>query len=115
MARGDRSAVALLMATSALLGAAVYFSSPARADGWLSDDEAVFVELYGEGAVCKTITEFRSAAGVLAVAEAITEQGFTPDAAVDVVNASVELYCPQHWSLLQAIGRAARAANGPVA
>ena len=115
MARGDRSAVALLMATSALFGAALYFSTPAKGDGWLTDDEAVFTELYGEGAVCKTITEFRSASGVLAVAEVIVEQGFTPDAAVDVINASVELYCPEHWSLLVAIGRAARAQNGPVA
>jgi hypothetical protein len=115
MARGDRSAVALLMGCSALLGAAVYFSSPARADGYLTDDEAVFTELYGEGAVCKTITEYRSMSGVLAVAEVIVEQGFTPDAAVDIVNASVEVYCPEHWSLLVAIGKAARAANGTTA
>ena len=115
MARGDRSAVALLMATSALFGAALYFSTPARADGWLTEDEQVFVEMYGEGAVCATITEYRSMGGVLGVAEAIADEGFAPDAAVDIINASVEVYCPQHWPLLEAIARAARAADGTVA
>lgn len=114
MARGDRSAVALLMATSALFGAALYFSTPARADGFLSPDEEVFVSLYGEGAVCRTITEYRTP-GVLGALEVIIGEGFSPDDAVDIVNSSVESFCPEHWALLQAIGKAARDANGTTA
>ena len=115
MARGDRSAVALLLACSAFLGGAMYFASPARADGYLDEDEQVFVELYGADAICTTITQYRSMGGVLGVAEVIQEEGFSADSAVDILNASVETYCPQHWSLLVAIGKAARAANGTTA
>ena len=49
------------------------------------------------------------------LATAMTEEGFTPDGAVDILNASVEVYCPQHWPLLVAIGKAARAQNDTVA
>ena len=114
MARGDRSAVALLMACSAFLGGALYFASPAKADGYLSPDEEVFVSLYGEAAVCRTISEYRTP-GVLGALEVIVDQGFTPEDAVDIVNASVESFCPENWSLLVAIGKAARAANGTTA
>ena len=108
MARGDRSAVALLMTTSAFIGALFYFASPARADGYLDDDEQVFVELYGESAVCPTITEYHSLGGVMGVASGIVEQGFSADSAVDIINASVQTYCPENWSLLVAIGKAYR-------
>lgn len=108
MRRQDRGPVALLMGCSAMLGAAVYFASPARADGMLSTDEQVYVEMYG-GAVCSTLDEYPSYGGVLGVAEAITEDGFALDDAVDIVNSSVSTYCDEHWPLLQAIGRAARA------
>jgi hypothetical protein len=110
MARGDRSAVALLMATSAFLGAAMYFASPARADGYLDDDEMVYAEMYGP-AVCSTLDDYRSLAGVMGIASAITDDGFAQDSAIDVINASVQGYCPEHWSLLQAIGKASRAGN----
>lgn len=112
MARGDRSAVALLMGCSALLGAAVYYASPARADGTLNEDEAAYVSLYGDGAVCATLDDYSSASGVVGIVSAITEDGYTADSAVDIVNASVWAFCPRHWPLLQATGRAARAANG---
>ena len=87
----------------------------ARADGFLDEDEQVFVELYGEPAVCATLTEYRSLSGVMGVTEAIIDEGFPPDGAVDILNASVQAFCPQHWPLLQAIGRAARAQNDTIA
>ena len=96
------------MATSALLGAAVYFSTPARADGYLTDTEQVYVEMYGEGAVCTTIDEYHSAGGVLGVAQAITKDGFSAGDAVDIINASVSVYCPRNWPLIVAIGKVAR-------
>jgi hypothetical protein len=108
MNREDRGPVALLMACSALLGAAVYLSAPAHADGFLDDDEAAYVDLFGRRAVCPTLDEYHSGGGVLGVAEAITRDGFTPDNAIDIVNASVWLYCPRNWPLLVAVGNAAR-------
>jgi hypothetical protein len=108
MNREDRGPVALLMLTSALLGAAVYFSVPARADGVLSDTEQVYVELYGQSAICTTIDEYHSASGVLGVAQAIADEGFANDDAIDIINASVWVYCPRNWPLILAIGKVAR-------
>ena len=108
MTRGDRAAVAMLMIASALFGAAAYFSTPARADGYLSDTEQVYVEMYGEGAVCTTIDSYHSAGGVLGVAQAITKDGFSAGDAVDIINASVSTYCPRNWPLIVAIGTVAR-------
>ena len=108
MTRADRGAVAMLMATSALFGAALYFSTPARADGYLSETEQVYVELYGDAAVCTTIDAFHSASGVLGIAEAITEDGFSASDAIDIINASVSTYCPRNWPLIVAIGKVAR-------
>ena len=115
MKRADRGPVALLMATSAFFGAALYFSSPARADGVLDADEEAYIQLYGEGAVCTTIAEYPSPSGVLGVMQAIIEDGYAPDSAVDIVNGSVYAYCDQYWPILQAIGRAARAGSGATA
>jgi hypothetical protein len=107
MRREDRGPVALLMLTSAFLGAAIYFSVPARADGVLSDTEQVYVELYSS-AVCQTIDEYHSASGVLGVSQAIAEDGFANDDAIDIINASVSTYCPRNWPLIVAIGKVAR-------
>lgn len=116
MARGDRTAIAWAMIGSALFGACFYFASPAKADGTLDETEQVWVELYGEQALCATLTEYRSLSGVMGIYDVLTtDEGFTPDNAVDILNASVQAYCPHHWPLLQAIGKAARDANGSAA
>lgn len=115
MSRGDRSAVALLMATSAFFGAALYFSSPAKADGVLDADEEAYIQLYGEHAICATVSEFPSPSGVLGVMQAIVKDGYPLDSAVDIMNASVYLYCDQYMPILDAIGRAARAGSGTTA
>ena len=80
----------------------------ARADGNISNTEYAYIVAYGAGAVCPTIAEFPSAAGVMGVMQGIVGDGFTPDSAVDIINGSVAEYCPQYWSLLQKIGAAAR-------
>lgn len=113
MNREDRGPVALLMATSALLGAAVYFSAPANADGFLNDAEADYVDTYGKGAICPFIDQ-NDADGVVAVVETIADDGYAISDAVDIVNASVWLYCPRNWPLLVAMGDAARS-EGTVA
>ena len=101
-------AYALGIITGSFLTAGLTFGiGTAKADGILSDNEEVFVELNGK-IVCRVIDQYHSMAGVMGVAEAITEQGFAQDSAVDIINASVQAYCPRNWSLLVAIGKAAR-------
>lgn len=109
MRRADRGPVALLMATSALLGAAFYFASPAKADDVLDDAETTYVTRYGAGAICPVIRRHASPAGVMGVISGIVNHtGWDEGSAVDVINASVWLYCPDQWPLLVAIGKAAR-------
>lgn len=86
----------------------------ARADGFLNEDETLFVQLYGADAVCATITDYR-VAGVMGAAEVIIAEGFSPDSAADIINASVQAFCPENWALLNAIGSAARAQNDTIA
>ena len=97
-----------------ILGYALYGASDARADGQIDRAEADYVLTYGY-AVCAVIDEFPNVNGVMGVARGIMADGFTADSAVDVINESVYEDCPRHWPLLQAIGRAARAANGQTA
>jgi len=80
----------------------------ARADGVISNAEFAYIQAYGAGAVCPTIDEYPTPGGVMGVMQGIVQDGFTPDSAVDIINASVQQYCPSHWPLLQAIGAAAR-------
>lgn len=103
----DGLAVTLLMALMACLGV-VLFAASAKADGYLDDDELVFSELHGQS-ICDVITEYYGLSGVLGVHQAIMDEGFTADSAVDVLNFSVHEFCPDNWRLLVAIGRAARA------
>lgn len=97
-----------MIAGSFLTAGAVLLATPAKADGYLDTDEQIFVEMYYD-AVCSTISSYPSLGGVSGVSRAIQEQGFPADSSVDIINASVQAFCPEHWPLLQAIGRAARA------
>jgi hypothetical protein len=100
---------ALGMITGSFLTAGVVLlATPAKADGMLSTDEQVYVEMYG-AAVCMTLDNYPTYGGVMGIAQAIQEDGFAPDDAVDIINAAVSVQCDQYWPLLQAIGRAARA------
>jgi hypothetical protein len=110
-------AYALGIITGAFLTAGtMMLAAPAKADGHLSTDEQVYVEVYG-GAICSVLSDARyhTFAGVVGVTEAVAHDGFTLDNAVDIVNAAVENTCPANWGLLQAVGKAARAANGTTA
>lgn len=79
-----------------------------KADGILSATEAAYVLAYGEVAVCATLDDYPSTAGVLGVADGIMDDGFTADNAIDIINASVMEYCPRHWPMLVQIGKEAR-------
>ena len=84
----------------------------ARADGYLSNAEQAYVDAYGAIAICPVIARYPSEAGVMGVASAIMDEGWSADSTADIVNAAVVQHCPRFWPLLQAIGRAARANNG---
>ncbi|WP_458317153.1 hypothetical protein [Mycolicibacterium brisbanense] len=104
--------LALLTAVGAAAAAVVTHAPSARADGVLSNREAVYITAYGAGAVCPTIDDFPGIAGVVGVVKGIAADGFTYDDAVDIVNASVASYCPRHWSLLQQVGAYFRGETG---
>ena len=105
--RGDRAAVTLLMAASLFIGAVFYFASPARADdGTLTDAEAAYVANYGPAVVCDTLTEVPSISGVIGLETYLTNGAhFTPQAAEDITDTSVVLFCPQHRPLLRAYAK----------
>lgn len=97
-----------MAAGAVLAGTGIGYAAQARADGVISDAEYAYIQTYGAGAVCPVIDEFPTGAGVMGVMRGITDDGFTPDAAVDIINASVQTYCPRNQPLLEAVGRAAR-------
>lgn len=95
---------------SFLTAGLIYAAAPAKADGQLSNDEIDYVLTY-EDVICSVIDKYHSTGGVLGVAEAIRNDGFAADSAVDIINAAVEDACPRNWPLLVAIGKAARGEN----
>jgi hypothetical protein len=104
-----RRLLALMLFGGILAGTGIGWSvGQARADGYISDTECAYINTYGASAVCATISQFPTEAGVMGVAQGIIQDGFTADSAVDIVNASVSEFCPSHWPLLQAIGAKAR-------
>lgn len=99
---------ALGMIAGSFLTAGLITAIPAKADGFVDDSEADYIFSYGADAICPVIDQYHSFAGVMGVAKAIVNDGFAEDSAVDIINASVELYCPRNWPLLVAIGKQAR-------
>lgn len=106
----DALAVSLLMALMAALGVVV-FAASARADGVLQPDEEVYAIAWAPD-ICNVIDNRPNLRGVINVAQMVIADGWRPDEAVDIVNASVASTCPEHWPLLVAVGRAARGENG---
>ncbi len=94
---------AATLAVTALVSAA-----PASADGQLNSVETAYVNTYGQ-AICEVLDQYPSEEGVKGLGDVIMgEDGFAPDSAADIVNASVLAFCPRHWGLLVALGTAAR-------
>lgn len=85
----------------------------AKADGYLTTDEAAYANAYGASAICPTLDDYPSTSGVLGVTDGIISDGFSADNAVDVLNVAVWEYCPRHWPLLVGVGQAARAGSNP--
>ena len=107
-----RRTLAGVAAGGVLAATGLFWAGQARADGVISDAEYAYIQAYGATAVCPVISAFPSEAGVMGVMQGIADDGFTYDAAVDIINASVSEFCPRHWSLLQRIGAEARGETG---
>src|SRR5690606_30639802 len=97
-----------LAGIGAVLAGATIGTGIARADGVITNVEAAYIAAYGATAVCPTIDAFPDASVAAAVMEGSHDDGFTYANAVDIINVSVQEYCPRHWPLLQAIGAKAR-------
>lgn len=108
-------AYALGIITGGFIAAGVLAAVPAKADGILDNSETDYVLMYGADAICPVIDQYHSVAGVTGVARGITKDGFSLDSAVDIINASVQEYCPRNWPLLVAIGKAARGESAATA
>lgn len=84
----------------------------AHADGQLNSVEIAYVNTYGQ-TICDWLDQYPSPDGVYGLGHVIMdEDGFAPDSAADIINASVLAFCPSHWGLLVAIGTAARQQQG---
>ena len=80
----------------------------AHADGQLNSVEIAYVNTYGQ-TICDWLDQYPNYDGVQSLGDVIMgEDGFAPDSAADIINASVLAFCPNHWGLLVAIGTAAR-------
>jgi hypothetical protein len=91
-----------------LICCGILFPGLARADDPMSDAEWAYAQAFGKAAICATLNDYPTEAGVYGIASGISEDGFTPEAVAHIVNYSVETWCPQHWPLLQRMGRRAR-------
>ena len=108
-----RSGVVKGFAVGVMVGTVVVASAAvARADDTRA--EADYAVTY-HSAICVTLDEFHSEAGVVGVLRGIVADGFTASQAVTIVNAAVNVYCPRDFPLLQRIGEKYRASSGLVA
>ena len=86
-----------------------FFNIPAAHADSLTAKEYSFVTEYGASVVCPTIGKYPSIGGVVGVVKGVMDQGFSAAEAVEITNASVATYCPEHWKLLQDTGAYFRA------
>ena len=94
---------------SFITAGAILLAAPAKADGYLDDSEADYVNQW-HAAICQVIDDpdYHNFEGVIGVTKAVAHDGYTLDNAIDIVNASVSEWCPRNWPLLVALGKAAR-------
>jgi hypothetical protein len=119
-ARGAALPVALLVAVSAFLGAALYFSAPAHADAvdsvyldtldhfgvpYVSEQTAID----GGYAVCSAFDDGLSLIRVVRIA---VESGFTVDQASYLAGAAIGAYCPEYEHLVDAPASSAAISGG---
>jgi hypothetical protein len=93
----DALAVTLLMALMACLGVIVYAAS-AHADP--DDPEVVAYASHYAGAVCSTLADYPSVAGLRGILDAVEDDGLSARQSVQAVALSVYEVCPRYSYLL---------------
>lgn len=89
-----------MIAGSFLTAGVVLAAAPAKAD---PDGASIaYASIYGD-AVCETLDEYPTVAGVYGVGQAIVEDGLTARQAGVVVALSVREICPRHMNLIDQI------------
>lgn len=87
-----------VMAASALLTAAVYYSIPAHADP--GEQQVTNYAAWAAPAVCSVIDDYPTLPGVAGVVTAVAkDSGFTLMQAAEVVALAVQSLCPRHIAL----------------
>lgn len=97
--RHDALAVALLMLLMAALGCVVLLASTPSAK---ADTTSFAYAAHQAGAVCETIADYPSPAGVLGIMAAIRDDGLTDEQAAEVLVMSVSEVCPRYMFVLEA-------------
>lgn len=95
----------------AATAAALLFSAPASADGYLTPQEQHFGDEIADS-VCRFID--RLGVNAVSMEQAVeiiythTPASMDMTDAADIINYSVYTYCPEHWGELVAFGEGAR-------
>lgn len=77
-------------------------AAPAKAD--IDPDAVKYAARYG-AAVCATLDDYPTTAGILGIGEAIVEDGLTSTEAGEVIGLSITDICPRYTGLLRAFIR----------
>jgi hypothetical protein len=93
-------AVALAAILTGVGVAAFIDAGRVHADGVISEPERRYIDLYGPAAVCPTLAQFPTDAGVQGVIIAIYSDGWAIGDAADIVAASIAQFCPS-FTVLQ--------------
>lgn len=97
MTRRDAVAVGWLLGASALIGAAIYYASPAKAD---QQDVEAYAAINGP-AICSTLDSYPSLSGLHGVTNFVIGDGpFTDFEAGEVIGSAIFGFCPNHIALL---------------
>lgn len=84
-----------------LLFCGILFPGLARADTDVSPRAVAYANTF-HAAVCSTLDDYPSVAGVEGVVLAVMDQGLTPGEAGQVAALSVLGWCPEHTAVLKA-------------
>jgi len=102
----DALGVTLLMVFMAALGCAVLILSSPKAKADVDDAAYAYAATFG-GAVCETLDEYPSFAGIYGIGDAIAEDGLTYHQAGQVIAISVAEICPRHLALVKSFAASA--------
>ena len=100
----DTIAVALLMILMALFGCILVMLSAPHAQADPDSMVYAYAATFG-GAVCETLDEYPSFAGIYGIGDAIAEDGLTYHQAGQVIAIAAMEICPRHLALVKAFAK----------